>query len=248
MKPQIPVPITDELKTHLDKSDETTCALEAVILGLLKKMGKGNSSRNELESCAHKLVVLRESHAESHNAIEQLCSLPSKLITVVMELEDKQFDFLHLQIRRLLVMAGCRDHVASFRAEVFADICEQHPEVMERYASLGLLTIALQQELYNYRAGRSSTRPLNDILCDSVRRLGLTIEQWRQLKALNSDSISAFHSEFSLEELKNEVFPAKLEPCRQVVIKAAETVQKRHAARTAAVVPNRTPNDANDFF
>jgi hypothetical protein len=191
--------------------------------------------------------LLRESHGESHNALEQLCSLLNKLIMAVVELEDKQFSFLHQQLRRMLVLAGCRDHIAEFRQEVFADIREQHPEVAQQYPNLGSLMDALQQEFADHRAGRIPARPLNTVFCDSVHRLGLTTEQWRQLKAMNSGSISAFHSKFSLEELKTEVFPEEFKACRFIVIKVAEVVKSRREA-TGAVPQEQTPDDANDFF
>ncbi|EFJ39896.1 hypothetical protein VOLCADRAFT_108451 [Volvox carteri f. nagariensis] len=204
---------------------------------------QGKSESQELHECLEKLEFLRSSHSKSHQSLEQLCSMVGSLISLVVELDADQFDVLHHELRKQIVLSGTRDHVTEIRLFAYYDMVDRDPALKQKYSSLSTFLDALHQEYTDFVNGRLRTRPLNSAFGEAVQRLGLSNTEWQLVKTLNKDSVALFHKKFTIEELETEVFPADLEPCRGALVRAARMVNKRRNAMAAG--PQAPSDDDN---
>ncbi|KXZ55118.1 hypothetical protein GPECTOR_3g270 [Gonium pectorale] len=167
------------------------------------------------------------------------------LITLVTDMETQQFEFLHRQLRKLIVLSGARDHVSDFRQRIYWNVVDNVPGIKQQYPNISSFLSALEEEFKEFKARRIQARPLNGMFYAAVERLGLTRREWQQLKVISTDSVAAFHRKFTLEELQHEVFPPELEACRAVLVKAARKVAELNNLAQGAVADD---DDDDGFF
>ncbi|KXZ47838.1 hypothetical protein GPECTOR_32g450 [Gonium pectorale] len=228
----------DNLRQNFDSYDEAATEVMPALACLLEHIDP--KIKKDVEDCMNKLDNMRSSHYDSHRCMESLIDILGTVIAAFVDIKATEFAQMQEALRRTAVLGGCRDHVDDFRWWVFQDLVSLDPDIKQQYGTVDVFFYALTNEFKEYKAGLIKERPLNVKWYQSV---GLEPQQWVKIRALNSDTISAFHRKLTLKELETEVFPPDLELCRPVLLKAAKKVQELEQSAKSAAPTEGEPDE-----